>query len=95
MTDMEKSEIGGYIVNCPTHPTCFAHFDLCICRLFYNKCQMRNVKETQQGNQLDFLGQGWAVIGLWSQYKFRTIPIRAVSNEWTTTAGDIRENELL
>ena len=45
--------------------------------------------------QLGFLEQGWAVIGLWSQYKFRTIPIRAVSNEWTTTAGDIRENELL
>ena len=24
-----------YVVNCPNQPTCFAHFDLCICKLCF------------------------------------------------------------
>ena len=30
-----SKERGTYLVNCPTQPTCIAHFDLCICQLHF------------------------------------------------------------
>ena len=37
---------GDELVNCPTQPTCFAHFDLCICQL----CFITNAKVTNRKN---------------------------------------------
>ena len=49
-TSHSKWEGKWHVVNCPTQPTCFAHFDLCICQLCFINPKKEIWKKTQQGN---------------------------------------------
>ena len=52
-----SQRLDDQLVNCPTQPTCLAHFDLCICQ---NKSNVRNMKCISK--RLDWLQTPLAIV---------------------------------